>query len=70
MPRTAARIVEDLELDEEGRKRSCIYAVCAESEESAGPVWGTGDASRKRALRMLTDQCGCGAIYHYDEEAE
>lgn len=69
MSRAAARITVETELNEDDREQDCVYAICAESEESVGPVWGTGEASRKRVLALLTEECGCGASFHYDEDS-
>lgn len=45
-----------------------MFAECSEGIAIAGPIWGTNDASRKRALAQLTDECDCGATHHYDED--
>lgn len=70
MARAAARIIEEIENNEQGVKQPCVYATCVESEDAVGPVWGSSEASKKRALALLTELCGCGASYHYDEETK
>ena len=45
------------EENEEGVPVPCIYAECEDTGESIGPIWGHGDASRKRALATLAEKC-------------
>lgn len=62
-----ASILEDTEESDRGQERRCVYAVCSVTGDQAGPVWGTGEASRRRVLVMLTEECGCGAQWHEEE---
>lgn len=69
MSRTSASVTEDTAAHpKSGEEEKCIFVECGESGVVVGPVWGTNDASRKRALAQLTEECGCGARYHYDED--
>ena len=52
--RQAAKIVFTTELTDEGYPRHCVYAVCCNSDDEAGPIWGDGPASILRALATLT----------------
>lgn len=63
-----AEIEYTSEENDSGFDQECVYANCCESGESVGPVWGQGDASVKRALAQLTEECGCGAKFHTTEE--
>jgi hypothetical protein len=56
------------EENEDGRTQQCVYAVCSESGDIVGPVWGQGENSVKRALAMLSEECSCGQTYHGCEE--
>ena len=49
--------------------QDCVYAECLMSGDRVGPVWGHGDASVRRALATLTEECSCGATFHVDEGA-
>ena len=66
--RQAAKIVFTTELTDEGYPRHCVYAVCCNSDDEAGPIWGDGPASILRALATLTQICACGASFHYHDE--
>ena len=69
MSRAPASVTEDTaEHSKSGEDEKCIFAECQETNIVVGPIWGTSDASRKRALAQLTEECGCGARYHYDED--
>lgn len=69
MSRAPARVVEDTSVHpRSGKEQACVFAECSEGIAIAGPIWGTNDASRKRALAQLTDECDCGATHHYDED--
>lgn len=58
------------ESDLTGHDQPCVYATCNVSGDTAGPVWGDGPASVKRALAMLTERCDCGARWHQDQDGE
>lgn len=45
----------------------CVYATCNDSGDSIGPIWGDGEASVKRALATLTEECSCGATFHTND---
>lgn len=45
------------EENEDGRMQDCVYATCGETGETAGPIWGHSDASVKRALATLAENC-------------
>jgi hypothetical protein len=62
-----AEIQETTEENDRGFDQECVYAVCSVSGDEVGPVWGTGEASRKRALATLTEECSCGAKFHEEE---
>lgn len=68
--RAAAKITHTEEENDDGRLQACVYATCCESDDDAGPIWGDSEASVKRALATLTENCGCGADFHYDEDQE
>src|SRR5581483_504753 len=57
---SAARIDFAVE-SHHGVEQECVYACCLESGDENGPIWGTGEASIKRALAGLTETCSCGA---------
>jgi hypothetical protein len=65
---SAAVIVYDEEENDFGRLADCVYARCDESGDTAGPVWGHGERSVKRALATLSEECSCEARYHFDVE--
>lgn len=54
--------------NEDGRERECLFATCLESEDRVGPVWGQSEASVKRALAQLTEECSCGAQWHEEDD--
>ncbi len=56
------------EENDNGFEQPCVYAICNESGDSAGPIWGQGAESVKRALATLTEECTCGASFHKEEE--
>ena len=56
------------EENEEDRIQDCIYATCEVSGDAVGPVWGHSEASVKRALATLTEECSCGAGFHHSAE--
>lgn len=65
----------DIDFEEEmnpatGRIQKCVYATCCESEDTAGPVWGDGVKSVRRALMMLSEDCDCGEQYHTASNGE
>jgi hypothetical protein len=66
--RRAAEITYAEEENDHGRKTPCVYATCEKSGDEVGPIWGDGDASVHRALATLTDECGCGARFHYEAD--
>jgi hypothetical protein len=63
-----AEIEHTVEEDDEGRERACVYATCDASGDEVGPIWGDSEASVKRALATLTEECSCGADYHAVDE--
>ena len=60
-----ASIEETSEENDNGIEVDCIYATCDKSLDQVGPIWGTGEASIKRALATLTEECSCGAKFHW-----
>lgn len=66
------RAIADIEHGEEenddGRLQVCVYAVCTVSDDKVGPIWGDSDASIKRALATLSEECSCGAGFHAQED--
>lgn len=69
--RAAASVTEDTATHpKSGEEEKCLFAECNESGTVIGPIWGTSDKSRKRALASLTEECECPANYHYDEDAD
>lgn len=63
---TAEGAIERMQEKHDGILRNCVYAECLESGIRVGPIWGRGEASVKRALATLTEQCTCGARFHYE----
>jgi len=53
-----------------GRLQKCVIATCCKSEESTDPVWGEGVRSVRRALALLSADCGCGESYHMASNGE
>lgn len=45
------------EENEDGREQECVYATCCKSDITIGPIWGQSDASVKRALATLSEEC-------------
>lgn len=66
MDQHTAQIDYTREENEEGREQDCVYATCNETDETAGPVCGHSEASVKRALAMLREQCE--DVFHAVEE--
>ncbi len=66
--KSLATIDYTTEENEDGREMDCVFATCEESDETVGPIWGHGEASVKRALATLTEECGCGAKFHAVED--
>jgi len=54
-----------VEVDE---SMQCCYATCIEGTGVAGPIWGTGPASKRKVLSELTRVCGCGATFHMEDQ--
>lgn len=63
-----AEIEYTTEENDEGFECDCVYASCYVSGERAGPIWGHGEASVKRALATLTEECSCSAKFHTADE--
>lgn len=66
-PAQTASVFIEAEENEDGIEVPCVYAMCDETGEQVGPIWGDGDASVKRALATLTEECSCGATWHREE---
>lgn len=64
MKTSGATISFDLQENDNGIELDCVFATCNTSERVVGPIWGDGQASVKRALATLTDECNCGADFH------
>lgn len=66
------RAIADIEHSEEendnGFLTPCVYAICTVSDDKVGPIWGDSEASVKRALATLSEECSCGAGFHAQEE--
>ena len=58
------------EKNDKGEKQSCVFAQCQFSGHGVGPIWGHSDASVKRALATLTEECDCPAQFHQNKEQE
>ena len=54
------------EENEDGREQDCVYATCCDTGAKTGPIWGHGDASVKRALAQLSEECGTGAFHNVE----
>lgn len=67
--RRAAEVEHTSEENEDGREQECIIVTCTKSGDEA-QAWGHSEASLKRALSELTEECSCGATWHYDESEE
>jgi hypothetical protein len=65
MPTHKATITKTREKNERGYQSDCVYAECCESGEESGPIWGHGEASVKRALATLRENCDA---FHVDAE--
>lgn len=55
--RHGAEINYTSEENEYGREQDCVYATCCQSDVTAGPIWGHSEASVKRALATLSEEC-------------
>lgn len=64
MTTAKAKIEHATEDNEQGRETACTYATCEISGDIAGPIWGIGVNSVKRALSTLTEVCSCSAEFH------
>ena len=51
---------------DDGIPVACTYATCSISGDEVGPIRGTSEASVKRALATLTEECSCGARFHLE----
>ena len=57
MARHTVEITYRQEENEDGREQDCVYATCEDSGATCGPIWGHSDASVKRALATLSEEC-------------
>jgi len=64
MKTSTATIDFDIRENDSGVDVDCVFARCHTSECVVGPIWGHGQASIRRALATLTDECDCGADFH------
>jgi len=65
-----ATVLFTSEKNDEGKRQNCVYAQCHLSGYSVGPIWGHKDASVKRALATLTEECDCPARFHQNKEQQ
>lgn len=47
-----------------GKQQICVYAECLYGGARVGPVWGHTDATIRRALATMTEQCPCQRLFH------
>ena len=52
------------EENDDGRDQECVFVTCNETDQTVGPIWGQSEASVKRALATLTEECDCEAGFH------
>jgi hypothetical protein len=65
-----ATVLFTSEKNDEGKRQTCVFAQCHFSGNGVGPIWGHSDASVKRALATLTEECDCPAQYHQNKEQQ
>ncbi len=71
-----ANVLYTRDVNENGYMQDCVWAYCLSpdanepGEENEGVrVWGHTDKSIKRAMRLLTQECLCGAAEHLPRDA-
>jgi len=70
MERSPATVEYTEEDNDRGFPQDCVYVECSNSGYRVGPIWGHGEASVRRALAQLTEECSCGAAFHSDSTAD
>lgn len=50
--------------NEDGEKQLCVFAQCHYSGHVHGPIWGHSDASVRRCLASMKNECPCGRRFH------
>ena len=56
------------EENDDGIEVDCVYVTCTRSGDEVGPIWGHSEASVKRALATLSEECSCGAGFHLQSQ--
>jgi hypothetical protein len=59
-------ITESLVEGDDGVKIPCVSGECLSGMGTVGPIWGDGPDLVKRVLATLTEECDCGADWHYN----
>lgn len=74
--RTDANVLYTRDVNENGYMQDCVWAYCLSpdanepGEENDGVrCWGHGPKSVQRAMRLLTQECPCGASEHVPRDA-
>ena len=65
--RVECEIIEDEDDNEEGVTVPCVHAVCSRCQHETF-AWGRSDASVRRALVMLREECPNGEENFYVDE--
>ena len=56
--------------NERGFLVDCVIARCTDGDYETEPIWGQGQASVRRALATLSEDCPCGQRFHKASDGE